>query len=99
MSSLCRFNGMVIRIYYEYMRTRHNHPHIHIWLGNQSILTINVLNLELIQGKWSDLGSAKRVKLLKKWIKQYQPDLIRAWDTISIGGTPDTIPPPKGSSP
>jgi hypothetical protein len=84
MPELCRFFGIVIRMFYD----EHNPPHIHAeYQGNKAVLDFsgNVLR--------GDLRSRTALKLIREWIDLRFGDLDANWELARAGRQVNKIAP------
>jgi hypothetical protein len=76
MPEICRFFGIIIRMFFD----EHNPPHIHAdYQGNKAVLDFcgNVLK--------GDLKSRTVLKLVREWIDLRQDDLQLDWQLARSG--------------
>ena len=71
MPELCRFYGIIIKMFWE----DHPPPHFHASYGNQEAL-INIFTGEIIAGSLP-LGARS---LVKQWVDLHRDELIEDWD-------------------
>jgi hypothetical protein len=86
MPELCRFAGLIIRMYYD-DTAQHKQPHIHIIYEDSEA----VFSLE---GK--KLGGklpAKKETLIKAWIELRKLELYKAWDRAVQNKEPGKLKP------
>jgi hypothetical protein len=84
MPELCRFFGIVIRMFFD----EHNPPHIHVeYQGNKAVLDFfgNILR--------GDLKSRTALKLVREWIDLRSDDLNAAWQLAQAGREVNKIAP------
>ena len=84
MPELCRFFGIVIRMFYD----EHDPPHIHAeYQGNKAVLDFfgNVLR--------GDLKSRTALKLVREWIDLRSDDLNIDWRLAEVGREVNKIAP------
>jgi hypothetical protein len=84
MPEICRFFGIVIRMFYD----EHNPPHIHAeYQGNKAVLDFsgNVLR--------GDLKSRTALKLIREWIDLRFSDLDANWQLARGGREVNKIAP------
>ncbi len=84
MSELCRFFGIIIRIY----APDHPPPHFHAVYGEYEA-QIDIRTLEVTEGR---LPNRQR-RLALEWAAIHQDELVRAWDRCSDGLNPGKIAP------
>ena len=84
MSEICRFYGIIIRMYYN----DHNPPHFHAeYQGNQAEYDINTL--DIIAG-----GISKRAHaLVLEWASLHKIELLSNWDKARVPSKIDNIEP------
>lgn len=76
MPEICRFFGIIIRMFYE----DHNPPHIHAeFQGNKALVDFNG---NVIKG---DMGSRTALRLLREWIDIHAGDLHQDWELARAG--------------
>ena len=74
MPVICRFNGIVIKMYLR--QKEHNPPHIHAIYG-ECMGMFSLLEVEMFEG---DIPS-KEQKLIEAFVMKYQEELLKMWDT------------------
>ncbi len=74
MPTLCRFYGLIIRMYLK--RKEHNPPHVHVIYG-EDYAAIKIANGAVIEGYLPP----KALALAKEWIQLNKKALIHMWDT------------------
>lgn len=84
MPELCRFYGIVIRMYFDY----HPPPHFHAIYGEQEAL-VNLETLALIGGRLPP----RAMGLVTEWASQHQEELKAAWNKAQNLEQPDKISP------
>ena len=84
MSELCRFLGIVIRIY----APDHPPPHFHALYGEYEA-QIDNRTIEISEGY---LPSRSR-RMVLEWASLHQEELVQAWDRCSNGLNPGKIAP------
>lgn len=72
MPIIARFYGIVIKMYFR----EHGIPHFHALYGEYNGV-FAIKTLEMIEGDMP--GRAQ--KLVKKWARKFQPELIKIWET------------------
>lgn len=71
MPEICRFFGIIIRMFYD----EHNPPHLHAeFQGNKAIFDFHG---NMTQGS---LNSRTAVKLVREWIDLHHHELEAAWE-------------------
>lgn len=78
MPEICRFFGIIIRMFY----TEHNPPHFHTEYSGQSAVFDLMGNI--VKG---DLKSKTATKLVRDWIDLHKPELEENW-ILSRAGKP-----------
>ena len=74
MPEICRFYGIIIRMYL--IDSEHPPPHIHIKYGEYEAV-MELINLNIIQG-----NIPKRCQnLVREWSKIHQDELVEMWKT------------------
>ncbi len=74
MPVIARFFGIIIKMYFSH--SDHGVPHFHaIYNEYNGVFTIQTL--EMIEG---DLP-IRAQRLIREWAEQYQPELLRMWNT------------------
>ena len=74
MPILSRFNGIVIRMYFQ--QAEHNPPHIHA-IYNDSVATISIKDGEVLEGYLPQ----KNLIMVQKWVALHRQELIQIWTT------------------
>ena len=74
MPVLCRFYGIVIKMYF--LQSEHNPPHVHAIYGDETA-SITIQTLELIDGYLPP----KALSMVKEWIGMYKNDLMEIWNS------------------
>ena len=82
MPVLSRFNGIIIRMYFQ--QAEHNPPHIHAIYG-EDVAAIDINTMEVIEGYLP----TKPLGKVREWIDYYRADLIAMWETQEF----KTLPP------
>ena len=70
MPELCRFYGIVIKMYYN----DHNPPHFHAEYGTQQMV-VDVNSLAVMGGRLQP----RAMGLVMEWAAQHQVELQQAW--------------------
>lgn len=74
MSEICRFYGIIIRMFL--IDREHPPPHIHIKYGEHEAV-MELENLNIIEG-----GIPKKCRqLVREWAELHQEELIELWNT------------------
>lgn len=74
MPVLCRFYGIVIRMYFQ--QAEHNPPHIHALYGDE-MAAIDIQTSEVLEGYLPP----KALAMVQEWVGIYRNDLLRIWET------------------
>ena len=77
MPEICRFYGIVIKMYFK--PKEHEPSHIHALYG-EHIGIFNLQSLEMIEG---DLPS-KAKSLVLEWLEKNQSELLKMWDSQKL---------------
>ena len=84
MPELCRFYGIVIRMYFD----EHPPPHFHaVYQEYEAVFTITPV--ELLSGSMPN----KQQRLVVAWAEIHQDDLLSAWTSLDSGQKPSSIEP------
>ena len=81
MPIISRFNGMIIKMYFQ--QSEHNPPHFHVIYGEYTG-SIDIRTLEMLEG---DLPN-KELALVTEWAKQNQTALLEIWNTQKFQAIP-----------
>ncbi len=81
MPIISRFNGMIIKMYFQ--QSEHNPPHFHVIYGEYTG-SIDIRTLEMLEG---DLPK-KELALVTEWAKQNQTALLEIWNTQKFQAIP-----------
>ena len=81
MPIISRFNGMIIKMYFQ--QSEHNPPHFHVIYGEYTG-SIDIRTLEMLEG---DLPK-KELALVTEWAKQNQTTLLEIWNTQKFQAIP-----------
>ncbi|MDE2805343.1 MAG: DUF4160 domain-containing protein [Gemmatimonadota bacterium] len=84
MPELCRFYGIVIRMYFS----DHGPPHFHALYGDQEAL-VEIDSLAVFQGRLSSRAKS----LVIEWASLHQEELRTAWERASRLEPPGKIAP------
>ncbi len=84
MPELCRFFGIIIRMYYN----DHDPPHFHAVYGDEEAL-IDVDTLAVVRGELP----RRALALVVEWAVLHRSELRRDWDLARSGRTPEPIAP------
>lgn len=74
MPILSRFNGIVIRMYFQ--QAEHNPPHIHA-IYNDSVAAISIKDGEVLEGYLPQ----KNLIMVQKWVALHRQELKQIWTT------------------
>ena len=86
MPEICRFYGIIIRMYFS----DHNPPHFHAeYQGQQA--EYDIRTLEVITGEISKRANA----LVLEWASLHRAELINNWNKAKIPSEIDNIEPLK----
>lgn len=81
MPEICRFYGIVIKMFFK--PKEHEPSHIHALYGEH----IGIFDLRTMEMTEGDLPG-KAQELVKEWMRQYQRQLLQMWDTQQLGKLP-----------
>ena len=74
MPILSRFNGIIIRMYFQ--QAEHNPPHIHA-IYNEDVAAVSIKNGEILEGALPP----KILVMVQKWVSLHQDELLQIWQT------------------
>lgn len=74
MPELCRFYGIIIRMYFQ--QAEHNPPHIHVIYGDD-IAEIELNTFEILEGRLPKNAQ----KLVTEWMGIHKDELLEIWET------------------
>jgi hypothetical protein len=83
MPEICRFYGIIIKMFYN----EHNPPHIHV--EYQDFKAIITINEGIIEGKMPKTA----LKLIFEWMELHKDDLLKNWEKIESKKPLDSIEP------
>ena len=86
MPEICRFYGIIIRMYYD----DHNPPHFHAFYGGDEAW-ININTLAVFSGSLP----ARALGLVIEWASMHQDELRRDWELAKNQQKPEKIKPLK----
>ena len=86
MPEICRFFGIIIRMYYD----DHNPPHFHAEYGDEEA-QININTLAIINGSLS----SRTLGLVVEWASQHREELLHDWELARKQKKPEKIQPLK----
>jgi hypothetical protein len=84
MPELCRFYGIIIRMFYS----DHPPPHFHAVYQREAIL-VNINTLEIVRGRMN----RRALALVLEWAALHREELRRAWELASTNQEPFKISP------
>jgi hypothetical protein len=71
MPELCRFYGIVVKMFHD----DHNPPHFHAEYGEHEI-QVNIQSLAILGGRLP----ARALGMVTEWASLHQRDLLEAWE-------------------
>lgn len=74
MPVLCRFYGIIIRMYFQ--QAEHNPPHIHSIYG-EDMAAIDIYTGEVLEGYLPP----KALAMVRDWVTIHRNDLLNMWET------------------
>ena len=74
MPVLCRFYGIIIRMYFQ--RAEHNPPHIHALYGDD-MAEVVIRTGEVLEGYLPP----KALSMVREWIGLHKDELLQMWET------------------
>ena len=86
MPEICRFFGIIIRMYYD----DHNPPHFHAEYGDEEA-QINIHTLAVIHGSLS----SRTLGLVIEWASMHRKELLSDWELARKQKKPEKIQPLK----
>jgi len=89
MPELCRFFGIIIRMYAE-VGGPHHVPHFHAYYQNE-VGIYSLDPIELIAGALPK----RQHRLVEAWAELHQAELVSDWQLLQDGRKPTPIPPLK----
>ena len=84
MPEICRFYGIVIKMYFD----DHNPPHFHAEYAGEEVV-ISIPDAEVLAGSIP----SKKEKLVKAWAVLREQELQQAWAAAVEGEPPQKIAP------
>lgn len=87
MPEICRFFGIIIRMYVE-TGAPHHLPHFHAYY-QEDVAIIGIDPVELLAGTIP----RRQRRLVEAWAELHQDDLLTNWDLLQGGHPPAKIPP------
>ena len=89
MPELCRFYGIIIRMYFEVMGPHHT-PHFHAYYQDE-VAVYQIDQLELLAGSLP----RRQQRLVEAWAELHQQELLLDWERLQTGNPPLPIAPLK----
>jgi hypothetical protein len=86
MPEICRFYGIIIRMYYD----DHNPPHFHAFYGDDEAW-ININTLAIFSGSLP----SRALGLVIEWASMHQDELRHDWELARKQQKPEKIKPLK----
>ena len=84
MPTVCRFYGIVIRMYFS----DHAPPHFHaVYAGEEAV--VSIATGEVIRGALPD----RALRLVREWASLHHDELERNWTLVQVPDVPLPIPP------
>ena len=74
MPVLCKFYGIVIRMYF--LQKEHNPPHIHAIYGDD-VAAITIADGKILEGALP----SKALEMVREWISLHKDELLLMWDS------------------
>ena len=74
MPILSRFNGIIIRMYFQ--QAEHNPPHIHA-IYNEDVAAVCINDMKILEGSLPP----KILLMVQKWVSLHQNELLQIWET------------------
>ena len=74
MPVLCRFYGIIIRMYFQ--QAEHNPPHIHALYGDD-MAEVVIRTGEVLEGYLPP----KALSMVREWIGLHKDELLQMWET------------------
>lgn len=87
MPELSRFQGIIIRMYFE-VGEPHHLPHFHAYYQNE-VAVIGVDPVEVISGSLA----RRQLRLVEAWAELHQEELCESWNRLQNGQPPTPIAP------
>ena len=84
MPEICRFYGVVIRIYFA----DHAPPHFHAHYGEAEAL-ISISDLRVLAGSLP----ARALGLVMEWAFQHRDEIMQCWDRAAAHESPGKVDP------
>jgi hypothetical protein len=87
MPEICRFFGIIIRMYLE-IGGQHHAPHFHAYYQDD-VAVYAILSLELVSGSLP----LRQRRLVEAWAEIHQEELLVDWHRLQAGQKPQPIAP------
>lgn len=87
MPEICRFFGIIIRMYAE-PASQHHSPHFHCYYQSHAAV-YDIDSLEIITGSLP----RRQQRLIEAWAELHQDELMDNWDRLQGGQLPYKIVP------
>ena len=87
MPELCRFFGIIIRMYWE-ANEQHHRPHFHAYY-QEDVAVFGIDPVELIVGTMP----RRQQRLIEAWAEMHQAELTADWQRLHSGRQPLPIDP------
>ena len=87
MPELSRFQGIIIRMYFE-VGEPHHLPHFHAYFQNE-VAVIGIDPIEIISGSLP----RRALRLVEAWAELHQDELLANWERLQAGRPPHSIDP------
>ncbi len=87
MPEICRFFGIIIRMYVE-PQAPHHRPHFHAYY-QENVGVYAIDTIELIAGQLP----RRQHRLAEAWAELHQRELLADWERLQSGQTPFKIDP------
>ncbi|MYA40587.1 MAG: DUF4160 domain-containing protein [Gemmatimonadetes bacterium] len=84
MPEICRFYGIVIRMYFR----EHGRPHFHAEYGGRKA-SVRIEDLRVIEGRLTPRAE----RMVLEWAKQHRRELEQAWQRVERHQDPGKIAP------
>jgi hypothetical protein len=89
MPEICRFFGIIVRMYAE-ADVSHHAPHFHVYYQNDGAV-YSIAPIELIGGSLPK----RQQRLVEAWAELHQTELLADWERLHAGQKPLPIAPLK----
>jgi hypothetical protein len=81
---ICRFFGIVIRMYYR----EHNPPHFYADYGGEQV-QIDIESLKILEGQLN----ARAERMVREWAQLHRDELLANWNRARAAEEPQPIEP------